>query len=193
MNSSELNSGGKYAKHEFDLLASSVPRFVNVRIAHLKDAEHLAGFVQDHFESEEDDLELISQFISNNVDGVFLFEKSGSIVGFFAMQMLNSLGLKALLLGDYDGAKPILKYLTKGEVAPAGLYIWSCVAPGLAANGVKFVSHFLQKNNCKNINFYCRPVTDEGFELIQNFGFEPVEKNKIGMFSYTRLNNRLSN
>jgi len=190
MQSSVLNSNDQFSKHEFDLLASSKSRFVSVKLAEISDATRLYEFIGDYLNLQENVISLIEDLILRNKKGVFLFEKNGVVLGFYALQMLNEHGLEALLSGNFDGSYPVEKFLTQDGQSSSALYVWSYIAPGLAANGVRYVSRFLQRAEYRNVNFYARPVTAEGLQVTLDFGFVPVESSTDGLYCYTRLINR---
>ncbi len=178
------------SKHEFDLLASSKNRFISVKIAKITDAAQLYQFIDDYLCFSGNNLQLIEDLILRNQGSVFLFERHGELVGFYALQMLNEPGLEALLHGEFDGAHPLECYLAGDDQPISGLYVWSYIAPGLAANGVRYVSYVLQQERFQGVNFYARPVTEEGVKVTLNFGFEPLEASDDGLYCYTRLVNR---
>lgn len=178
------------SKHEFDLLASSKNRFISVKIAKNTDAPRLYHFIEDYLCFSGSKLQLIEDLILRNQGSVFLFERHGELVGFYALQMLNSLGLEALLQGNFDGAYPLECYLVSDDQPISGLYVWAYIAPGLAANGVRYVSYVLQQERFQGVNFYARPVTEEGVKVTLNLGFERLEASDDGLYCYTRLVNR---
>ena len=190
MKSHDLLSIYQVSRHEFDLLASSKSRFVSVKTAAKQDALQLYQFIDDYLCCSGNKLQIIEDLISRNGQSVFLFEKQEQVVGFYALQMLNDFGLKALLLGEFDGARPDKLYLANGHQQISGLYVWAYIAPGLAANGVRHVSYILQQEKFRHINLYARPVTDEGVRVTLDFGFEPIEASSDGLYCYTRLVNR---
>lgn len=190
MKSNDFLSEYQLSKHEFDLLASSKNRFVSVKIAENMDALRLYQFIEDYLCFSGTKLQLIEDLILRNQGSVFLFERHGELVGFYALQMLNSLGLEALLQGEFDGSHPLICYLASDDQSISGLYVWAYIAPGVAANGVRYVSYVLQQEKFQGVNFYARPVTEEGGRVSLNLGFEPLEASDHGLYCYTRLVNR---
>lgn len=177
-------------KHEFDLLATSQRCFINVALAEETDAFRLFEFLDDYLCLADNQVGLIQELIGLNKKGVFLFEKDQQISGFYAMQMLNPIGLDALLYGEFDGSLPLYDYVADYEDEPAGIYVWGYIAPGLAANGVRNVSHFLQEPQFQKANIYARPVTNEGQKITLDFGFEKINSYHDNLYCYTRLVNR---
>lgn len=190
MKSNDFLSEYQLSKHEFDLLASSKNRFVSVKIAENMDALRLYQFIEDYLCFSGTKLQFIEDLILRNQGSFFLFERHGELVGFYALQMLNSLGLEALLQGEFDGSHPLKCYLVSNDQPISGLYVWAYIAPGVAANGVRYVSYVLQQEKFQGVNFYARPVTEEGVRVSLNLGFEPLEASDHGLYCYTRLVNR---
>lgn len=186
-----LDNYKNFPKHEFDLLSFCNTRFVEVNLAEgVRDALRLFEFLDDYFCLEEDKIFLIKDVILLNKKGVFLFERDEQTEGFYAMQMLNSFGLKALLDGDYDGSCPRDCYLADDDDEPAGIYVWGFIAPGFVADGIRYVSQFLQEPQFKKANIYARPVTKEGHKITLDFGFEKINSLEGDLYCYTRLVNR---
>ena len=191
MQFNSLRENNSLPKHEFDLLSLSNRRFIKVNLAQDRnDALRLFDYLDDYLCLEENRIGLIQELISLNKKGVFLFEKDQEVVGFYAMQMLNSFGLEALLDGEYDGSLPTDCYLADYDDEPAGIYVWGYIAPGFAANGVRYVSQFLQQPQFREANIYARPVTKEGLKITRDFGFEKIDGFRDGLYRYTRLINR---
>lgn len=190
MHTIDLTTKHEFAKHEFDLL--SVPRrsHFSVRHAELMDAKDAAEMVQSHLKSATVQVPHIQKIIAHNNDGFFIFEKSEKLVGLYVMLMLNGLGLENLLLGEFNGTKPRLEHLAKTPLSTAAIYVWAFVAPGIAANGIRYVSSFLNGDEYKHVNFFARPVTELGLKITRNLGFQPLGGNVEGLYRYTRIVNR---
>ena len=186
----EINTKHGFAKHEFDLLSVPTKGNLKVRKAEVSDAEEASDLVASHLKSATVSVTYIQQVIAHNNDGFFIFEKEGKIVGLYVMLMLNGLGLEKLLLGEMDTSKPPLVTLAKTPLSTSAIYVWAYVAPGMAANGIRYVSSFLNGQDYKHVNFFARPVTPLGHQMALNLGFQPIEGNAEGLFRYTRLINR---
>ena len=190
MHAIDLNEKHSFAKHEFDLLSVPSQCQLKVRRAEISDAEDASKMVEQYLISATVDVPLIKKIIDHNNDGFFLFEKNNEIVGLYVMLMLNGLGLEKLLLGKFNGTKPPLEQLAKTPLSTAGIYVWAYVAPGLAANGIRYVSSFMKGNDYKHVNFFARPVTVLGFQIAKNLGFQPLHGDAVGLYQYTRIINR---
>jgi hypothetical protein len=183
----------KTAKHDFDLLRPSKSINPVVRKATAADVLEACAFCAGKIPGSSPDASLINNIIMHNTDNIFVFLKNNAIIGIYAMLMLNPLGLERLLLGEFNTKNPDFICLTKTKETPAAIYVWSYIAPGKAANGIRNVSQFLQQKKYRNINFFARPVTTAGFQITQNLGYEPLENTSNGLFRYVRLINREPN
>ena len=180
----------EFAKHEFDLLLPMEREFVEVNRALVHEARIVQELSDVSIPGEAASISRVEDVICSNADNIFVFRKNDEIVGLYAMLMLRSVGLERLLLGEFDGVNPDLISLSRTGETPAAIYVWSYVAPGLAADGVRYVSQFLQQPKYRNINFFARPVTKEGVRITLNFGYEPIETVGGGLYRYVRLVNR---
>lgn len=104
--------------------------------------------------------------------------------------MLRPKGLEALLLGELDMSNPDTVLLATTTEAPAAIYTWMVVAPGLAAEGIKLVADILGKPLYAGANLYARPTSRLGQDLSWNLGFKPVDGRADGLWRYIRLANR---
>lgn len=183
----------KIAKHDFDFLQPSNSIDTVVRKATEEDVFVACAFCNGKIPGITSDNYLINNIIRHNTDNIFIFLKNNVIVGVYAMLMLNPLGLERLLLGEFNTKNPEFLCLTKTKEIPAAIYVWSYIAPGKAANGIRNVSQFLQQKKYRNINFFARPVTPAGIQISKNLGYEPLENSSNGLFRYVRLINREPN
>ena len=178
------------SRHEFDRLEVPTRPRIRLHRATVEDigatrqmaAQELPGAVA----SEE----AIARTISHNRNSVLLFYKNADVVGIWAMLMLTASGLEALLLGEFDGLNPNPKWVAVTGDSPAAIYHWAVVAPGLASEGIRHVSHFLRQPPFRSANFYSRPNTEVGIRLNLGLGFHAIQAGTPGLFRYVRLVNR---
>jgi len=178
------------SRHEFDRLEVPTRPRIRLHRATVEDigatrqmaAQELPGAVA----SEE----AIARTISQNRNSVLLFYKNADVVGIWAMLMLTASGLEALLLGEFDGLNPNPKWIAVTGDSPAAIYHWAVVAPGLASEGIRHVSHFLRQPPFRSANFYSRPNTEVGIRLNLGLGFHAIQAGTPGLFRYVRLINR---
>ena len=180
----------EFAKHEFDLLLPAKRNTLEVNAASADDIRIVKELSDVNIQGSCASIEIVRKVVSRNTDNVFVFRKNNEIVGLYAMLMLRPIGLERLLLGEFDGVNPDLMCLSRTGETPAAIYVWSYVAPGLAADGVRYVSQFLQQPKYQDVNFFARPVTKEGVRITLNFGYEPIETAGGGLYRYVRLVNR---
>ena len=177
-------------KHEFDLLLPLKMCGLEVVRARDEDLTEVCRLSNSNIPNVSVDTWLVGRVVSHNADNVFVFKKNDVIVGVYAMLLLNPLGLERLLLGEFDGTNPDLMCLAKTGESPAAKYLWGIVGPGVAIDGIRHISEFLQQPKYYNINLFARPVTDAGVRLMSNLGYEPIETAGGGLYRYVRLVNR---
>ena len=120
-----------------------------------------------------------------------VFDRHGEIVGVYANLMLTALGLERLLTNEFSGLDPDFDCLAPRLMAPAAIYQWMIVAPGIAAEGLRHMSVFLQRPFYRHANLFGRPVTDGGLRFARSTGFKPLGRGDFGdLYRYTRLANR---
>ena len=132
----------------------------------------------------------IEQIVTHNPDSVMLIYRDKTIVGFCAMLMLSAQGLEELLIGELKGTGPNFRSLAPKGVAPAAIYFWAAVAPGLVSGGIMQVSRFLRDPLYRHANCYSRPNTPAGENFNTVIGFKPVICGTPGLMRYVRLANR---
>lgn len=190
MESTGLDTTVQIAKREFDLLHPLKNNRTKVRQATEYDVRKACEFSKNKIPNSTTDNSLVKKVIAHNADNIFVFTQNDVIVGIFAMLMLTPLGLERLLLGEFNSRNPDLNCLTKTGEIPAAIYVWSCIAPGLAAGGIRHVSQFLNQPKYHNINIFTCPVTKAGMKIASNLGYQPLPNNNEGLYRYVRLANR---
>ena len=180
----------EFAKYDFDLLLPLNRCDLKVRRATEEDLADVCQLGNNNIPNSSLDSYLVWDIICRNADSIFVFEKNGIIIGGYAMLMLTPIGLERLLLGEFDGANPDFMCLAKTGESPAAQYLWGIVGPGVAIDGIRHISQFLQQPKYQNINLFVRPVTDAGVRLMSSLGYEPIETAGGGLYRYIRLVNR---
>jgi len=135
-------------------------------------------------------LEDVERVLAKNPNSVLSFSKHGKVVGAWAMLLLNSRGIEALLLGEVPLHAPPQDILTDPIEPPSAIYIWAVVAPGLGAEGISHVSGFLQQPLYARANLYTRPATQQGARIMTSTGFLPLTSAPLGLHRYVRHSNR---
>ncbi len=179
-----------YAKHEFDLLKAPAKRRIELRRCTLEDISKVCEFTQNELPGEVARADVIRSALGINKNNILTFWNNNQMVGVWAMLMLNHLGLERILLGEFNSLNPSTKCLSPRLETPMGIYVWAVIAPGIAAEGIKHVSMFLQSPIYKNTNLFTRPNTVAGVRINKGVGFVPVKCGTEGLYRYTRIANR---
>ena len=180
-------------KREFDALKVSVHSRIRVKRAKFDDLPYACQLGNDEIPGGVAAVPLIQKICSHNSDSAYIFWRKDRIVGFYAMLMLNPIGLERLLLGEFDGASPQTICLARTKEKPAAIYKWAVLGPGLAAEGIKHISQILRQPQYQNVNFFSRPNTETGVRINLNLGFRPINCGTSGLYRYTRIVNSASN
>jgi predicted GNAT family N-acyltransferase len=98
--------------------------------------------------------------------------------GFIAMLPLNNVGMELLALDALDATKPNVKFLSKPDERPKGIYLWAIFAPGTGAAGMALFMEKLASEQYAGLDIYTRPVTAEGRKFLEVLGF--TEGTEIG-------------
>ena len=178
------------SRHEFDRLEVPTRPRIRLHRATVEDIGATRQMATQELPGAVASEEAIARTISHNRNSVLLFYKNADVVGIWAMLMLTASGLEALLLGEFDGLNPNPKWIAVTGDSPAAIYHWAVVAPGLASEGIRHVSHFLQQPPFRSANFYSRPNTEVGIRLNLGLGFHAIQAGTPGLFRYVRLINR---
>ena len=175
---------------EFDTLLPPKHSRVEIRRATGHDLSAAAALASRYLPGELASLTSVRKAISRNPNNVMIFWRGGSVAGAWAMLMLNSRGLEALLTSGFNFAEPASRELAAATDAPAAIYIWAVVAPGLASEGIAQMSLFLRHPLYSAANLYTRPTTPGGRRIAENLGFVPISGATAGLHRYLRLPNR---
>ena len=180
------------SRHEFDLLTPPARPRIELRRARPCDLEAAARLAGQEIDEDLAGLSVVETALACNSNNALLFWRNDEIAGLWAMLMLNSHGLEALLMGEFEPTAPDIGLLARTAQAPAAIYVWAVVAPGLAAEGIRHVSRVLQQPLYAQANLYSRPNSDIAVRLNLNVGFRPVGPSMPEFYRYVRLDNRLS-
>ena len=186
------NSNLTSPKREFDSLEPSKNSKIHVRNAEPANLAEACRIGNDEIPGGVASIPLVRDVITHNPDNAYMFYRNDRIVGFYAMLMLTPIGLEQLLLGEFNGSCPDPICLSTSNEPPAAIYKWAVVAPGLAAEGIKHVSHILRQPKYQKLNFFSRPNTETGVRINLNLGFKPIQCGTAGLYRYIRIVNRVS-
>lgn len=177
---------------ELDLLQLPKKPRLKIRSGTVSDIEQIYKLIEMHVPLTVAPPSVMRFVMGINRNNIIVFCRNGEIVGFHAMLMLSTHGLEALLTGELTPLDPDPHHLVRRLEAPAAIYQWLTVGPGMAAEGVLHVSHFLQGPFYRHANLYSRSITPTGARIAMAMGFRPMPNPPMpGLFRYVRLANRL--
>ena len=122
--------------------------------------------------------EVACRVMSHNPDSIWAitrrnrYDPANPIVeGFFALLMLNEVGMKRLVEGSFDATNPDLSLLTAQHERPAGIYLWAVHAPGSLSGGIALVLEKVSTPLYAAADLYARPLTTGGSRILEATGF----------------------
>lgn len=161
------------------------------RPALLDDLPQIESILTESFGSRVATPDVVQYVMMHNRNNVHVICRRQTIVGIYAMLMLNPQGLERLLLGEFDPSRPDPLCLSSRLMTPIAIYKWAVVAPGLAAQGIRCMSHYLRQPFFRYANLFARPVTPAGRKIMRDVGFLPIEGARMpGLHRYVRKPNR---
>lgn len=170
----------------FDRLSKPVKSRVQIRTAIKSDLPALYELARRHLEDDLASPEIVSAVVDHNPNNLIVMSRGGRAVGLWAMLMLNARGVEALLTGGFNAHGPDLRMLAAPAEAPAAIYVWVIVCPGIAAAGIHHVSKFLRQPLYRAANLYSRPTTAAGVKINLRRGLSPLSTSTIGLYRYVR-------
>lgn len=133
----------------------------------------------------------VERIVEAHPDSLWSFRRNGRLVGGFAMLMLNSSGLTALLNDSIDLKDPPAILLTTFGQQPAAIYVWAVFGPFAHSEGIARVIERLQRPPYGQSDVYALPATADGLRFMRRLGFCPVAGHRRSLHRYVRLANRV--
>lgn len=175
---------------DFDELKIPANPRVKIRRANRFDVNKLIALAQDNLSDPIAPAHIVEGVIGRNPNNLLAIDRGEDLAGAWAMLMLNARGLEALLTGTLDPHDPDLRLLAASTEAPAAIYVWVIMCPGVAAEGIHHVAHFLRQPLYAAANLYSRPTTPPGIKINLRRGFSPLRDCPYGFYQYIRRANR---
>jgi len=182
-----------YAK-EFDALDPNLAT-IRVRIGRTTQAElteiypQIAASFQQHMAT----LETCENIRTRHRDNIWsIFDnRSGDLIGLYAMALLTPTGQSALLQGKFDAPDPRLSHVAGNSDEVAAIYKWGVYAPGPAAAAIPLIAERLNSPDYRYLNLYGNGSTEAGRRIMRSVGFRRVEDPRTPfLFEYERLGQR---
>ena len=177
-------------RREFDHLGRIDRAGVTVERISADDIPELLAFAARAIPALSSAEEAVARVVNRNRDSAWAFRRGTEAAGVYAMVHLSKEGLEALLLGEFNTSFPDPSLMVKTGEAPAAIYKWAVVAPGMASVGICTISRMLQADRFSTANLYARPATFAGGRLMARVGFLAVRSGFPDLHRYTRIVNR---
>ncbi|CCD98564.1 hypothetical protein [Bradyrhizobium sp. STM 3809] len=133
----------------------------------------------------------LAEFLRHDPDSIFVLCQGGRLLGGIAFLYLNSAGLDALLLDDFNLNDPPRRFLAQPDEQPAAIYVWALVAKGRGAIGLGNVAQMLRGPRYRSADYYAQPSSPEGRAFLGALGFAPLASFQPDLWWYQRPWNRL--
>jgi hypothetical protein len=134
----------------------------------------------------------LAQFLDHDPEAVFAFDRAGILLGGIAFLYLNQRGRDALLLGNIDLKNPSQVFLARPGEDVSAIYVRALACYGRAVVGLANVAEFLRKPRFIGADYFARPSTMAGRDLLIAIGFRPISSLQPDLWRYQRPWNRLS-
>jgi hypothetical protein len=132
----------------------------------------------------------LAQFLREDPESIFAFQRGGKVLGGVAFLYLNCRGHDALLLDGIDLKNPSQEFLARSDENVSAIYTWALVGYGRATVGLGNVAAHLRRPRFINADYFARPSTAAGRDLLIALGFRPIGSFQPGLWCYERSSNR---
>jgi hypothetical protein len=178
------------ARHDLDgLLPSAAVRGDPARLDQLADLAELANReIPGVCVSEA----ALAQFLRQDPESVFAFQRNGKLLGGVAFLYLNRVGHDALLLDEIDLKHPNRQLLARPDEDVSAIYTWALVGHGRATMGLGNVTTYLRRPRFLDADHFARPSSAAGRALLIALGFGQIANCEHNLWTYQRPWNRLS-
>jgi hypothetical protein len=133
----------------------------------------------------------LAQFLRDDPESIFAFQRAGSLLGGIAFLYLNCRGQDALLLDDIDLKHPGREFLARPDEEVSAIYVWALAGYGRAVAGLGNVAEYLRRPRFINADYLAQPTTAAGRDLLIAIGFAPEPSFQPDLWRYQRPWNRL--
>jgi len=133
----------------------------------------------------------VARVMRAHPDSLWSFWTGGRLVGGFAMLMLNSQGLEALVQDRIDLADPPADVLAVPGQRPAAIYVWAVLGAAAASEGIARVIFRLRQHPYERSDVFALPATGDGLRFMRGLGFRPVPGHPRSLHRYVRFTNRV--
>ena len=189
MQKTYLESSNLDPRHELDRLAPTSA--ITADVATQEQLAELAELARKEIPGVNASLAGLTQFLRDDPQSIFAFQRGGKLLGGIAFLYLNCKGHDALLLDNIDLKNPSREYLARPEQEVSAIYVWALAGHGRAVAGLGNVSVYLRKPRFVGADYFAQPSTIAGRDLLMALGFRQVPSFQPDLWCYERPWNRL--
>jgi hypothetical protein len=181
-------SGVFTSRHELDQLETTTA--IIARPATCDQLTGLAAIAKQEIPGVNAEAGLV-QFLREDPESIFAFQRNGSLLGGIAFLYLNCRGHDALLLDEIDLKNPGREYLARPGEDVSAIYVWALAGQGRAAIGIGNVAAYLRRPRFASADYFAQPSSTAGRDLLIALGFEPIPSFQPDLWYYQRPWNRI--
>jgi hypothetical protein len=181
-------SGDLAARHELDRLPPSPA--ITVNLATRRRLAELVAIARREIPGVNASDGGLAQFLLDDPESIFAFERAGNLLGGIAFLYLNCRGHDALLLDDIDLKNPSRQFLARPDEEVSAIYVWALAGHGRAVVGLGNVAEYLRKPRFVDADYFAQPSTPAGRNLLIAIGFAPTPSYQPDLWRYERPWNR---
>jgi hypothetical protein len=176
-------------RHQLDRLAPTSA--ITADLATQEEVAELADIARKEIPGVNTSLAALTQFLRDDPESIFAFQRGGKLVGGIAFLYLNCRGHDALLLDNIDLKNPGREYLARPDEEVSAIYVWALAGYGRAVAGLGNVTTYLRKPRFVSADYFAQPSTIAGRDLLVALGFQQIQSFQPDLWCYERPWNRL--
>jgi hypothetical protein len=184
-----LESSNLDPRHELDRLA--LTSAITADVATQEQLTELAELARKEIPGVNASLAGLTQFLRDDPQSIFAFQRGGKLLGGIAFLYLNCKGHDALLLDNIDLKNPGRAYLARPDEEVSAIYVWALAGCGRAVAGLGNVSAYLRKPRFAGADYFAQPSTIAGRDLLMALGFRQIPSFQPDLWCYERPWHRL--
>jgi hypothetical protein len=177
-------SGDLAARHELDTLSSTSA--ITVCPARSPQLADLVAIARREIPGVGISEAGLAQFLRDDPESSFAFNRAGNLLGGIAFLHLNSKGHDALLLDEIDLKDPSREFLARPDEEVSAIYVWALAGYGRAVAGLGNVAAHLRKPRFVRADYFAQPSTRAGRDLLMAIGFNPIASFQLDLWCYQR-------
>jgi len=160
---------------------------VDVRLATPRHLDRLADIANREIPGVNATARGLAQFLRNDPETIFVFQRQGRVLGGAAFLYLNERGHDALILDDIDLKNPAAEFLATAGSPVSAIYTWALAGHGRAVIGLGNVAAYHRRERFAGADYYAQPATPAGRDLLRALGFRPTPSFQPDLWTYPRV------